>query len=120
MRRYVVHEHWASTHHFDFRLEMDGVLKSWTVPKGIPEESGVKRLAVGVDDHALEYADFSGEIPEGQYGAGNVEIWDKGKYILKERTEDKLIVDIKGNKLNGIYCLLRFKGKENWLFFKKK
>lgn len=117
---YVVQKHDATHLHYDFRLEMDGVLKSWAIPKEPPTGTGVKRLAVQVEDHPIDYASFEGVIPEGQYGAGNVEIWDKGKYILKERTEDKLIVDIKGSKLNGIYCLLRFKGKENWLFFKKK
>jgi len=102
------------------RLEMDGVLKSWAVPKTPPTESGVKRLAVEVEDHPVEYANFEGTIPEGQYGAGTVEIWDKGRYILKERDEDKLVFEIKGAKLRGEYCLVRFKGRKNWLFFKKK
>ena len=99
---------------------MDGVLKSWAVPKTPPTESGIKRLAVQVEDHPLEYADFEGTIPERQYGAGTVEIWDSGKYILKEKTDNKLIFEIKGNKLKGLYCLIRFKEKKNWLFFKKK
>lgn len=99
---------------------MNGVLKSWAVPKTPPTESGIKRLAVQVEDHLLDYANFEGTIPEGQYGAGTVEIWDKGKYILKEKTDNKLIFEIKGNKLQGLYCLIRFKGKKNWLFFKKK
>jgi len=102
------------------RLEIDGVLKSWAVPKTPPTESGIKRLAVQVADHPIEYATFEGVIPEGQYGAGTVEIWDRGEYVMKERSEDKLIFEIKGNKLKGLYCLVRFKGKENWLFFKKK
>lgn len=99
---------------------MDGVLKSWAVPKAPLTESGVKRLAVQVEDHPLDYANFEGTIPEGQYGAGTVEIWDRGKYILMEKTEDKLIFEIRGDKLQGLYCLVRFKGRENWLFFKKK
>lgn len=123
MPKYVVHEHWASTHHFDFRLEMDGVLKSWAIPKGPPEEYGVKRLALGVEDHSLEYADFSGEIPEGQYGAGKVLIWDKGRYSLIKRSEHLIKFKLEGEKLNGIYQLIRFKiekGKEQWLIMKVK
>jgi len=119
-RIYVIQKHDATHLHYDLRLEMDGVLKSWAVPKTPPTESGVKRLAVQVEDHPLDYANFEGTIPEGQYGAGTVEIWDRGKYVMKEKTIDKLIFEIRGNKLWGLYCLLRFKGKENWLFFKKK
>ena len=119
-RIYVIQKHDATHLHYDLRLEMDGVLKSWAVPKIPPTESGVKRLAVQVEDHPIDYANFEGTIPEGQYGAGTVEIWDKGKYVLKEKTSDKLIFEIRGNKLKGLYCLVRFKGKENWLFFKKK
>lgn len=119
-RIYVIQKHDATHLHYDLRLEMDGVLKSWAVPKIPPTESGVKRLAVQVEDHPIDYANFEGTIPEGQYGAGTVEIWDKGKYVLKEKTSDKLIFEIRGNKIRGLYCLLRFKGKENWLFFKKK
>lgn len=99
---------------------MDGVLKSWAVPKGPPTQPGIKRLAVEVEDHPIEYASFEGEIPEGEYGAGTVEIWDKGSYTLLERKETKITVDIHGKKLNGIYLLIRFKGKKNWLLFKKK
>ena len=99
---------------------MDGVLKSWAVPKTPPTEAGVKRLAVEVEDHSVEYASFEGVIPEGEYGAGTVEIWDKGSYILLERKENKITVDIHGEKLKGIYYLVRFKDRKNWLFFKKK
>ncbi len=116
---YVIQKHDASHLHYDLRLEMDGVLKSWAVPKVPPMEKGVKRLAIQVEDHPIEYANFEGVIPEGEYGAGTVEIWDRGEYYLKERTENKLIFEIEGTKLKGTYCLLRFKGKENWLFFKK-
>ena len=117
---YVIQKHQATHLHYDLRLEMDGVLKSWAVPKTPPTTFGVKRLAVQVEDHPLDYANFEGTIPEGQYGAGTVEIWDQGHYILKDRKEDKLIFEIVGTKLNGDYCLVRFKGKKNWLFFKKK
>jgi DNA ligase D-like protein (predicted 3'-phosphoesterase) len=99
---------------------MDNVLKSWAVPKEPPVESGVKRLAVQVEDHPVSYASFEGTIPEGEYGAGTVEIWDKGTYRLIDRKEDKLIVEINGEKLKGPYVLVRLKDKKNWLFFKKK
>ena len=117
---YVIQKHVATHLHYDLRLEMDGVLKSWAVPKEPPATPSVRRLAVQVEDHPLEYADFEGVIPEGEYGAGTVEIWDKGTYRLLERKEDKLVVDIAGNKLKGVYVLLKFKGEKNWLFFKKK
>jgi DNA ligase D-like protein (predicted 3'-phosphoesterase) len=117
---YVIQKHQARRLHYDLRLEMNGVLKSWAIPKTPPTEKGIKRLAVQVEDHPLEYANFEGTIPEGQYGAGTVEIWDKGQYVLKEKDEDKLVFEIKGSRLRGDYCLVRFKGKENWLFFKKK
>ena len=117
---YVIQRHAATHLHFDLRLEMDGVLKSWAVPKEPPVEIGVKRLAVQVEDHPIEYANFEGTIPEGEYGAGTVEIWDKGTYTLIDRKEDKLIVDIEGSRLRGTYVLIRLKDKKNWLFFKKK
>ena len=117
---YVVQEHHASHLHYDLRLEMDGALKSWAVPKEPPSTSGIKRLAVQVEDHPLEYATFEGSIAEGEYGAGKVEIWDKGTYTLVDRKEDKLIVEIHGRRLDGTYVLLRLKGGKNWLLFKKK
>jgi len=117
---YVIQKHAATHLHYDLRLEMDGVLKSWAIPKEPSTSPGVRRLAVQVEDHPVEYANFEGTIPEGEYGAGTVEIWDKGTYKLVERKEDKLIVEINGNKLKGIYVLLLFKDQKNWLFFKKK
>ncbi len=117
---YVIQKHQATHLHYDLRLEMDGVLKSWAVPKTPPTKIGVKRLAVEVEDHPIEYADFEGTIPEGQYGAGTVEIWDRGRYVLEDRKENKLIFEIEGERLKGTYCLIRFKGRKNWLFFKKK
>ncbi|MEM3760580.1 MAG: DNA polymerase ligase N-terminal domain-containing protein [Candidatus Bathyarchaeia archaeon] len=116
---YVIQKHAATHLHYDLRLEMDGVLKSWAIPKEPPTTSGVKRLAVQVEDHPVGYANFEGTIPEGKYGAGTVEIWDKGFYNLIDRKEDKLVVEIHGEKLRGTYVLVRFKNKKNWLFFKR-
>jgi DNA ligase D-like protein (predicted 3'-phosphoesterase) len=117
---YVIQKHNASHLHYDLRLEMDGVLKSWAIPKEPPIDPGVRRLAVQVEDHPLSYAGFEGIIPEGEYGAGTVEIWDSGKYTIIGEKEDKLIVEIDGEKLAGAYVLIRLKDKKNWLFFKKK
>jgi DNA ligase D-like protein (predicted 3'-phosphoesterase) len=98
---------------------MDGVLKSWAVPKEPPTRHGIKRLAVQVEDHDLGYIDFEGTIPEGMYGAGTVEIWDRGTYTLKSRKENMIEFTLHGDKLKGDYVLLRFRDN-NWLFFKKK
>ena len=117
---YVIQKHAASHLHFDLRLEMDGVLKSWAIPKEPRLEPGVKRLAVQVEDHPLEYATFEGTIPKGEYGAGTVEIWDKGIYDLVDRKENKLVVNIGGQRLKGSYVLVRLRDTKNWLFFKKK
>ena len=117
---YLIQRHAATHLHYDLRLEMDGVLKSWAIPKEPPVESGVRRLAVQVEDHPLAYATFEGAIPEGEYGAGTVEIWDKGTYKMLDRKEDKFVLEINGEKLRGAYVLVRFKDKKNWLFFKKK
>lgn len=120
MPRFVVQEHHASHLHWDFRLEMDGVLKSWAIPKEPPNKKGTKRLAIQTEDHDLDYINFEGEIPEGYYGAGIVKIWDKGTYELEERTKDKIVFQLRGKKLNGRFCLIRFKkgGEKTWLFFK--
>jgi len=120
---FVVHEHWAKRHHFDLRLEIGDVLKSWAVPKEIPTEYGVKRLAVQVEDHPIEYASFSGRIPEGYYGAGEVLIYDRGVYELKEYSVNKIRFKLFGQKLSGVYQLLKFreeKGRVYWLLFKIK
>ncbi|MEM3041340.1 MAG: DNA polymerase ligase N-terminal domain-containing protein [Nitrososphaerota archaeon] len=116
---YVIQKHSATHLHYDLRLEMDGVLRSWAIPKEPPIMPGVRRLAVEVEDHPVEYANFEGTIPEGEYGAGTVEIWDKGTYRLIDRKQDKLVIEISGNKLKGSYVLVRFKDQKNWLFFKK-
>ena len=118
--RFVIQKHYATHLHYDFRLEMDSVLKSWAVPKELPTAPGIKRLAVEVEDHPLNYIDFEGIIPEGMYGAGKVEIWDKGTYILRYRSENKIEFTLNGEKLNGDYVLIRFREVKNWLLFKKK
>jgi DNA ligase D-like protein (predicted 3'-phosphoesterase) len=104
------------------RLERDGVLKSWAVPKGIPEESGVKRLAVQTEDHPLEYGGFEGEIPRGQYGAGTVRIWDRGIYEDKLWEAGKIEFILHGERLSGRYVLVRLKrgGEKNWLLLKAR
>lgn len=119
---YVIQKHSATHLHYDLRLEMDGVLKSWAIPKEPPLKEGIKRLAVETEDHPLDYANFEGDIPKGAYGAGKVEIWDKGHYISQEIGEGKIIIEIKGEKLRGVYCLIKtkFKEQKSWLFFKKK
>ncbi len=117
---YVIQKHAATHLHYDLRLEMGGVLKSWAVPKEPPTSPGIRRLVVQVKDHPLDYANFEGTIPEGEYGAGEVEIWDKGTYKLIDRKENKLVININGSKLRGTYVLVRFKADKNWLFFKKK
>lgn len=123
LSRFVIQEHNASHLHYDFRLEFDGVLKSWAVPKEPPSESGIKRLAVEVEDHPVDYIDFEGEIPEGEYGGGVVKIWDSGTFDLTNRTENELEFELFGKKLAGNYVLIRTKmggNPKNWLFFKKK
>ena len=117
--RFVIQKHKATHLHYDFRLEMDDVLKSWAVPKEPPTESGVRRLAVQVEDHALDYIDFEGTIPEGEYGAGTVEIWDKGTYTLKNRTDKMIEFTLHGSRLRGDYALINFK-ENNWLLIRKK
>lgn len=129
LSRFVVHEHHARNLHYDFRLEMEGVLKSWAVPKGVPEKKGVKRLAIQVEDHPVDYINFSGIIPEGEYGAGKVKIWDKGKWkLISGKLKDGSIkFELSGKKLKGEYILVRLKnsprfggeaGTKNWLIFK--
>jgi DNA ligase D-like protein (predicted 3'-phosphoesterase) len=124
--RFVVQKHDASNLHYDFRLEMEGVLKSWAVPKQPPQKAGIKRLAIMTEDHPLEYINFEGEIPEGQYGAGKVEIWDSGKYEMsedrKEIEKEELKFNLKGDRLKGEYVLVHPDNfdKNQWLFFKLK
>lgn len=123
-RSFVVQEHHARSHHFDFRLEMDGVLVSWAVPKGIPEDKAAKRLAVHVEDHPLDYGRFEGTIPKGNYGAGTVAIWDRGTWEPLERNwrrqfdKGKIKFLLHGERLHGTYLLARMKEEPNWLLRK--
>ena len=127
--RFVIHEHHARQLHYDFRLEIDGVLKSWAIPKGPSLNPVDKRLAVMVDDHLLEYFDFEGIIPEGQYGSGAVVIWDSGTYSLFEGDNPmealesgKIVMELHGKILKGGFTLVKMKGRgeKNWLLIKKK
>ena len=115
--RFVVHRHDASRLHWDLRLEREGVLKSWAVPKEPPVDPGVKRLAVEVEDHDLAHIDFEGEIAEGEYGAGTVSIWDEGTYELLSEHDRRFKLALRGRRLRGEYVLVPLEGK-NWLFFR--
>jgi bifunctional non-homologous end joining protein LigD len=121
---FVVQRHDARRLHYDFRLERDGALASWAVPKGVPLEPGSQHLAVHVEDHPLEYAQFEGEIPAGQYGAGSVEIWDSGWYELLEAKRDGgLTVRLHGSRLDGTWALVPAKlsgDPKNWLILRKR
>ena len=128
---FVIQQHDASTLHFDFRLEVDGVLKSWAVPKGPSTDPRVKRLAIPTEDHPLAYADFEGVIPAGQYGAGSVLIWDRGHYrnlqegedapsIAEQLADGHASVWLEGQKLRGGYALIhtRLEKGKDWLLIK--
>ncbi|MCX7958479.1 MAG: 3'-phosphoesterase [Deltaproteobacteria bacterium] len=120
---FVVHEHHATNLHFDFRLEIGGVLKSWAIPKGPSMNPQEKRLAILVDDHPLEYAEFEGIIPKGHYGAGAVIIWDRGYFEITEGDfkSQKLNLFLKGDILKGEFSLFALKGKsKEWLLIKKR
>jgi len=133
---FVIQRHAASRLHYDFRLEMDGVLKSWAVPKGPSLDPKDKRLAMMVEDHPYDYKDFEGNIPEGNYGAGQVEIWDSGTYepldnnsklsdekeLLKELHAGSLKFILHGKKLKGEFALVKMKNTEenSWLLIKHK
>jgi bifunctional non-homologous end joining protein LigD len=136
--QFVVQKHHASHLHYDFRLEMDGVMKSWAVPKGPSLDPTIKRLAMQVEDHPISYNTFEGVIPKGNYGAGTVKIWDKGIYssiktadpkesekeLLKELKKGHLKFLMLGKKLKGLFALVRIKSKEgdekHWLLIKEK
>src|SRR5437763_1135259 len=125
--RFVIQKHDARRLHYDFRLEMDGVLKSWAVPKGLPWEQGEKHLAVEVEDHPVKYATFEGIIPEGQYGGGTVMVWDRGNYHVfgeepvKSLKNGRLHLVMDGEKAKGEWALIRTRmdgGKTQWLLLK--
>jgi DNA ligase D-like protein (predicted 3'-phosphoesterase) len=139
---FVIHDHHSRNHHHDLRLEMSRrlngsgsrheivgrVLRSWALPKLTPLLKGEKHLAIGVEDHPMEYADFEGNIPEGEYGAGKVKIFDKGTYSVLTKTNDLIDLEFFGKKIKGNYILLKLKkplklskksSYNNWLFFKK-
>ena len=116
---FVIQEHHARRLHYDFRLERDGVLVSWAVPKGVPESTGRNHLAVHTEDHPMDYADFAGEIPHGEYGGGTVSIWDRGTYATEKWREDEVIIVLHGGKARGRYALIRTGGK-NWLMHRMK
>ncbi len=115
--RFVIQKHYATQVHFDFRLEMDGVLKSWAVPKGVPHGKNTKRLAIKVEDHPLEFLEFEGTIPDGEYGAGQITIWDKGTYKVVKRTEKSIELILKGEKIIGSYLLVHWRNRD-WLLMK--
>jgi len=111
---YVIQKHAATHLHYDLRLEIEGVLKSWAVPKRPPLKKNVKRLAIQTEDHALAYA-----MIEGKSGVETIEIWDRGRFVLEGRSRDIIVFHVKGKKLKGRYCLVRLKRqKKHWLFFK--
>jgi len=116
---YVIQKHYSKNLHYDLRLEIKDILKSWAIPKKPPVKKGVKRLAIQTENHSIDYADFEDVSSEEPYGTDSVEIWDKGTYETYENKKDKILIHINGKKLVGNYCLIRLRGqKKNWLFFK--
>jgi bifunctional non-homologous end joining protein LigD len=116
---FVIQEHHARRLHYDFRLEKDGVLVSWAVPKNLPETTSVNHLAVHTEDHPLEYGGFEGVIPKGEYGAGKVVIWDAGTYEAEKFNEDEVIVNLRGSRIAGRYALIQTNG-DQWLAHRMK
>src|SRR5437870_480734 len=125
--RFVIQKHDARRLHYDFRLQMEGVLKSWAVPKGLPWKKGEKHLAVEVEDHPIEYEEFVGVIPQGNYGGGTVMVWDRGTYYvygeqpLRSLRDGKLHLVLEGKKAKGEWALIRIRGNEEknqWLILK--
>jgi bifunctional non-homologous end joining protein LigD len=123
-KSFVIHEHHATNLHFDLRLEMEGVLRSWAVPKGPSMDPFDKRLAIAVPDHSIGYGSFEGTLPKGSYGAGEVRIWDSGEYETESDPAEqvrngKLVFTFHGKKVRGEFTLVKFKGRpKNWLLIK--
>ena len=116
---FVIQEHHARRLHYDFRLERGGVLVSWAVPKNIPPDTGQNRLAVQTEDHPLDYADFAGIIPRGEYGGGTVTIWDAGTYSTEKWRDDEVMIVLHGQRARGRYVLIRTKDN-SWLMHRMK
>ena len=115
--RFSIQKHVASHLHWDLRLEREGILKSWAIPKEPPNIKGVRRLAIEVEDHSFSFIDFEGNIPEGEYGAGTISIWDSGSYELLSEDDSGMKLLLSGKRLFGEYTLHRLVGTK-WLFFK--
>jgi len=134
--RFVIQKHAASSLHFDFRLELDGVMKSWAVPKGPSLDPAVKRLAIQVEDHPIDYNTFEGTIPESEYGGGTVMLWDRGSYTAADESADakaelrrgyesgEMSFVLNGERLHGAWALIRTRrgarGKSQWLLVKRR
>lgn len=116
---FVIQEHHARRLHWDFRLERDGVLVSWAIPRGLPPDSTDNRLAVQTEDHPLEYADFEGGIQRGEYGAGSVKTWDRGTYECEKWTDREVKVVLHGSRARGRYVLIHTH-ERNWLIHRTK
>jgi bifunctional non-homologous end joining protein LigD len=123
---FVVQKHRATPLHYDFRLEVDQALKSWSVPKGPSRDPSVKRFAIAVEDHPLDYAEFEGVIPEDEYGGGTMTVWDRGTYepedtddVARSLRRGRLRLTLKGRKLKGLWILVRIGGRR-WLLFKHR
>ena len=112
--RFVVQEHHARRLHWDLRLEHDGALASWALPRGVPQDPKDNRLAVRTEDHPLEYLEFEGEIPKGEYGGGTVEIWDRGTFEAEKFRDDEVIATLAGERVQGKYALFQTDG-DNWM-----
>jgi len=130
---FVIQKHLSKRKHFDFRIQINNVLKSWAVPKGIPKSTNIKRLAMLTEDHPLEYASFEGTIPKGEYGAGKVLIYDKGTFENIKKDEKGRVISLnkcfksgqieiflRGKKINAAFALIRFKDEKTWLLIKMK
>ena len=118
---FVIQEHHARRLHYDVRFEHDGVLVSWAAPKGLPTEMGVVHLAVHTEDHPLEYADFAGDIPKGEYGGGKVLIWDRGRYETEKWTDREIQVNLHGSRVQGRYVFFqKDPDQQDWMVRRRR